>query len=287
MPGTLIGRITDEAPEEAPACRPLPLPLPSDTSGTKLLDAVADADSARRPSIWDQAREWGVMLEFAATHLSKDLVDRWPAGDGHPVLVLPGFLAGQQSTVQMRSLITRLGYDAHDWALGRNYGYREGMDELMQQAVSELRDRHGRSVTLIGWSLGGIYAREIARAVPEHVRQVITMGTPFRGNHRATRAFRLYQLLNRNPMHEDVFSESARISRAAPLPVPTTSIYSRSDGIVAWECCTSLPAPHTENIEVRSTHLGYGFNLETMFVVADRLAQPEGQWHPYQRPVGA
>ncbi len=245
---------------------------------------VPDADTAARPSLWDQLQEWGVTFEFASTHLSKDLVDRWPAGDGHPVLVLPGFLAGQASTGHLRNLLNRLGYDAHDWSLGRNYGFREGMDEKMQALVSELRERHGRSVTLIGWSLGGIYAREIARAVPDHVRQVITMGTPFRGNHRATRAFRLYQLLNRNPMNEDVFSESARISRAAPLPVPTTCIYSRSDGIVAWECCTSLPAPQTQNIEVDSTHLGFGFNLETMYIVATMLAQPEGQWRPYLRP---
>ncbi len=248
---------------------------------------VPDADAAARPSLWDQAQEWGVMFEFAATHLSKGLVDRWPAGDGHPVLVLPGFLAGQMSTDHMRNLLDRLGYDAHDWALGRNYGFKEGMDEKMQALVTELRERHGRPVTLIGWSLGGIYAREIARAVPDHVRQVITLGTPFRGNHRATQAFRLYQLLNRNPLNDDVFSESARISRAAPLPVPTTCIYSRSDGIVAWECCTSVPAPRTENIEVHSTHLGYGFNLETMYIVANRLALPEGQWEPYQRPTSA
>jgi pimeloyl-ACP methyl ester carboxylesterase len=248
---------------------------------------VPDADNARRPSLWDQAQEWGVALEFAATHLSKNLVDRWPVGDGHPVLVLPGFLAGQVSTIHLRNLLNRLGYDAHDWALGRNYGYREDMEEKMHALIADLRERHGRSVSLIGWSLGGIYAREIARAVPDHVRQVITLGSPFRGNHQATRAYRLYQFLNRNPLNEDMMSETARISRAAPLPVPSTSIYSRTDGIVAWECCTSLPAPQTENIEVRSTHLGYGFNLETMFVVADRLALPEGQWRPYRRAVAS
>jgi hypothetical protein len=113
-------------------------------------------------------------------------------------------------------------------------------------------------VSIIGWSAGGIYAREIARVVPQHVRMVITLGSPFRGSHRASHAWRAYALLK------------------------TTCIFSKKDGVVASECCTSLPAPLTENVEVNSTHFGFRHNLETLGVIADRLAQPENRWRPYQ-----
>ena len=139
-------------------------------------------------------------------------------------------------------------------------------------------------MSIIGWSLGGIFAREIARQSPAHVRQVITLGSPFRGNHTASRAWRAYAALNRRHLHLNPMEEAARIARARPLSVPTTCIYSRRDGIVAWECCTSLPTPRTENVEVDSTHLGFGHHRETLYVIADRLAQPEGTWKPFHTP---
>jgi hypothetical protein len=138
-------------------------------------------------------------------------------------------------------------------------------------------------VSLIGWSAGGIYARELARTFPDDVRLVITLGSPFRGNHRATTAWRVWRLMNRGTEATQAVSEAAQLRRAEPLSVPTTCIYSKTDGIVAWQCCTSLPAPQTENIEVDSTHLGYGHNLETLSVIADRLAQSEDSWRPFRR----
>jgi hypothetical protein len=121
----------------------------------------------------------------------------------------------------------------------------------------------------------------MARALPHYTRQVITLGSPFNGHPESTRAWNTYRLLNRGPHHDALFTEEACRQRAAALEVPTTSIFSRSDGIVAWECCLADPAPRTENIEVEATHLGYGHQLETLRVIADRLAQPEGQWAPY------
>ncbi len=135
-------------------------------------------------------------------------------------------------------------------------------------------------MSIIGWSAGGIYAREIARRFPEQTRMVITLGSPFRGNHEATHVWWLYSLVNRGEALQETMSEASRRAREEPLSVPTTCIYSRTDGIVAWECCTSLPAPTTENVEVDSPHTGFGHNLETLYVIADRLALPEGVWTP-------
>jgi hypothetical protein len=223
------------------------------------------------------------VLEYAAARLSGDLVTHWPHGDGHPVLVFPGFLAGPGTTQLLRDFLRRLGYDARDWGLGWNVGYRPHMPERFATLVRDMQQESGgQRVSLVGWSAGGIYAREVARMLPERIRMVITMGSPFRGNHRANHSWRTWELFNNHPDVTEIMSEAARIGRAKPLPVPTTCIYSKHDGVVAWECCTSLPAPRTENVQVRSTHLGYGHNLETLYVVADRLAQPEGRWRPYR-----
>ena len=119
----------------------------------------------------------------------------------------------------------------------------------------ELHDRYERKVSLVGWSAGGIYAREMARALPGHTRSVITLGSPFRGHPASTRAWTMYRIMNRRNL-ERMFTEEALAMRASPLRVPTTCIYSRTDGIVAWQCCVSEPAPQTENIEVHACHLG-------------------------------
>ncbi|MFN8183341.1 MAG: alpha/beta hydrolase [Candidatus Nanopelagicales bacterium] len=241
---------------------------------------VPDAANVRMPAGFLQRAERRMVLEYAVARMSGRLIDRWPRGDGHPVLVLPGFLAGPESTVYLRKFLRRLGYRAYDWRLGRNLGLRPGMEEALKVRVQALSAVHRTRVSLIGWSAGGIYAREVARALPDQTRMVITMGSPFRGNYQVTRAWRLYQLMNRNKFTAELMSDAARREREVPLGVATTCIYSRTDGIVPWQCCTSLPAPQTENVEVRSTHLGYGHNLETLFVIADRLAQPEGAWRP-------
>lgn len=244
--------------------------------------AIPDADNAVRPPRRLGRREWLTALELGAAWLSKPLMDHWPRGDGHAVLVIPGFLAGPASTRFLRGFLSRLGYQPHDWQQGRNLGIRPGMREAAIAQLETLSRQHGGKVSLIGWSAGGIYAREIARERPDLVRQVITLGSPFRGNHKASSSWRLFSLLNRGLAAAALLSDEAKRLRATPLEIPTTCIYSRLDGIVAWECCTSLPAPTTENVEVRSTHLGYGHNLEALFVIADRLALGSSDWRPYR-----
>lgn len=248
----------------------------------ELIQPPYDADNASPPHWRHSQMEWPrTVSEFTATYLSWSLLDHWPHGDGHPVMVLPGFLAGNSTTILLRKILQRLGYVSYDWGQGFNWGLRDGLEERMINALKDVAQRHSTKVSLIGWSLGGVFARELARENPELVRTVITMGSPFRGNHRAHRSWWIYSLINRESHHH--LQEDARRRRAEPLTVPTTCIYSRSDGIVAWECCTSVPAPLTENIEVHSSHLGYGHNLESLYVVADRLAQPQGAWQPYKK----
>ena len=247
-------------------------------------DEVPDAVSAAAPGHLLRALEWRTGLEYLATLSAARRNTDWPRGDGHPVLVLPGFLAGPGSTQLLRNVLRRLGYRVYDWGLGYNMGYRASMTETLPARLRRIRERaDGRRVSLIGWSAGGIYARELARAFPDDVRSVITLGSPFRGNHRASAAWKVWRLVNRGADATEAVSEQALSRRAQPLSIPTTCIYSKTDGIVAWQCCTSLPAPETENVEVHSTHLGYGHNVETLLVIADRLAQPEDRWRPLQR----
>jgi len=200
-------------------------------------------------------------------------------GDGHPVLVLPGLAAGDASTVLMRRFLRSRGFAASGWGQGLNLGLREGVIERTHDRLRELWMKHGRSVSLIGWSLGGLYARELAKQSPELVRLVITLGSPFTGHPRETNAWRLYEFASGHRIGSHDFHGPLR---AAP-PVPTTSIWSPTDGIVSWRCSVETRRDMAENIVVESSHLGLGANPATLYAIADRLAQPEGHWAPFHR----
>lgn len=245
---------------------------------------LPDADNARppRPHLW--MRESLTGLELLHAYASQRRLAQLPAGDGHPVLVLPGFLAGATSTAFLRGFLRSKNYWVYDWGQGRNLGVREGLRGRLDARLQQIHARHGEKISIIGWSAGGIYAREIARAHPDEIRSVITMGTPMRGNPRATSAWLAYSLINRG-RHAVDLTPGVLASRAEPLSVPNTCIYSKNDGIVAWELCTSLPSPTTENVEVSCTHLGFGHHAATLAIVADRLAQPADAWQPLQRPT--
>jgi pimeloyl-ACP methyl ester carboxylesterase len=225
----------------------------------------------------EQARALG---EFAAFRERRRLRKQAPRGDGHPVLVLPGFLAGDYSTRPLRGFLRDLCYDARGWKLGTNLGPNKDIMKRMIARVQSLHERHDRKLSLVGWSLGGIYARELARAMPDKVRCVVTMGSPFR-DISATHATRLIALRpGGRPVHE---SGPIREMLARPIPVPCTSIYSKTDGIVHWQSCLQDESDLAENVEVHCSHTGMGFHPEVLAVVADRLAQPEGQWRPYEK----
>ena len=210
------------------------------------------------------------------------LISRLPRGDGHPVLVLPGLLADDISTRTLRAVLRRLGYDAQGWGLGRNIGPTAACVNGTRDLLTHLSDKHQRPVSLIGWSLGGIFARDLARQSPESVRQVITLGSPFRlarnSQSRATKVFDRFSHLHVE--HRTLPLESESI----PLTVPATSIYSHYDGIVHWQTCLNTPGERCENIAVMASHLGLGHHPASIWAVADRLAQREGAWTPFRAP---
>jgi pimeloyl-ACP methyl ester carboxylesterase len=215
--------------------------------------------------------------EFAATLAAAPWLSRLPAGDGHPVLVFPGLAASDVTTLPLRNFLRDRGYTPHAWQQGFNRGPRDGVVEACLERIRMLADRHRRKVSVVGWSLGGVYARELAKEVPDLVRCVITLGSPFSGHPRATNAWRVFEFLSGKSVHDPELLAGLR----EPPPVPTTSIFSRTDGVVAWQCSLNDDHPHTENIEVHASHIGMGMNPLALYAVADRLAQDPEHWQRF------
>lgn len=235
------------------------------------------------PSAWLLAMEFRAPMEFGSILPAWPLLQRAPRGDGHAVVVFPGLAASDSSTLPLRRYLQTRNFDVHGWHQGINFGPRAGVLQDARAHLMRCHERSGRKLSLVGWSLGGIYARELAKAMPELVRCVITLGTPFAGHHRSTHAWRIYEMTS----GRDIEREAQRFNLPSAPPVPTTSIYSRSDGIVAWQGCIQTPdpaQPQTENIEVVASHIGIGLNPSTWWAVVDRLAQAEGAWKPFVPP---
>ena len=231
------------------------------------------------PSRMLQLLEGRALLELGATLSVWPWLSLAPRGDGHPVLVLPGLIASDLSTRVLRRYLRERGYRVHGWGLGRNRGLRDGVEQRMLERLDGLHGRYGRRVSLVGWSLGGLYARVLAKQRPDLVRGVITLGSPFAGSPRSTNAWKIYEWAS--GQRADDPSAHARL--AGRLQVPTTSIYSRSDGVVAWPASIDQETATSENIEVVASHLGLGVHPAVLYAVADRLAQPEGGWRPFER----
>ena len=223
--------------------------------------------------------------EFGSMMASKPFLNRLQRGDGHPVMVLPGLSATDLSTRPLRSFLKDRGYQSYTWNQGRNLGLREGLLENMLDRVDMITNTHGEKLSLVGWSLGGIFARELAKLRPDLIRNVISLGSPHSGDHKATHAWRFYNLVAGHKVDEDPLGIKALLHKAPN--VPTTSIYTKTDGVVAWENCYQRKpvnpekAKHVENICVHASHMGLGVNPSVMYLLADRLAQREGRWKPF------
>ena len=207
--------------------------------------------------------------------------------DGHPVIIFPGMATGANAVSPLRRYCERLGYAATDWGWGFNTGPQGNADRWMDELVVHVRDMlepFEQTATLIGWSLGGIYAREVAKQLGPKVRQVITLGTPFNASEDHTRVGWIYRLVSGEAIS---YSADLAAKLSTPPTVPTTSIYSRSDGVVAWQTCMHDPKVgelnHVQDIEVNSSHIGLGWNPLALKIIADRLAQPPGQWRKYRQ----
>lgn len=235
-------------------------------------------DDVSPPSPWLLMLEARAPWELAALMAVSPWLKKMPAGDGHPVIVFPGLGASDTSTLAVRQFLQGQGYTAYPWGQGFNLGPRPGVLAGCRSLIEEVHQRHREKASLVGWSLGGIYAREMAKEVPDLVRCVITLGTPFTGHPRATNAWRFYEMVSGHRSHdEELLAEVKR-----PPPVPTTSIFSKTDGIVAWPCSINPPEhAHTENIEVHASHIGMGMNPLALYAIADRLRQDPAKWQRF------
>ncbi len=221
------------------------------------------------PSLLATAREALSGLEFARLMAASPALALQARGSGEPVLVLPGFGASNTSTAPLRSYLTWLGYEVHGWVLGRNTG---NVRQLLPQVVEQVRQIHAQSgspVNIIGWSLGGVIAREVAREHPTTVRQVITMGSPLVGGAKYTSMGGMFE---KRGVDLDVMEATLAARERTPISVPVTSIYSKNDGIVGWQASIDRHNSQVDHVEVHTTHLGLGICPDVFKIIARKLA---------------
>ncbi|MCK5679193.1 alpha/beta fold hydrolase, partial [bacterium] len=210
-------------------------------------------------------------------------------GDGHPVMVLPGFSADDSTTKVLRYFLKKQGYAVQTWGFRRNTGLAGNIEERVAERVKKLAQRSGRKVSLIGHSLGGLISRYVAHDLPDHVRQVITVGSPNgmdpKGSNVSNFLARSYGSANPETIirGSNLHLTKARLARWRNTPaVPLTAIYSRTDGIVHWSSCLdSEDHELSQNVRVPSSHVGMIHHPMTLWVIADRLAQAEDEWQPF------
>lgn len=205
--------------------------------------------------------------------------------DGHPVMILPGFMTTKASTKLLREYVAKLGYPVYDWGMGRNLGKMEYMAALVER-IEKIEKKHKQKVSLIGWSLGGVFAREIAKARPELIRQVITLGSPFQNLTHPNNVAWIYTLISGGKRVED--TDWALLDNMPnPAPVPTTAIYTKEDGIVPWQVCREIEEDEWhQNVQVRGSHFGLGVNTSVFWIIADRLKYDKHNWRHF-RPQNA
>lgn len=172
--------------------------------------------------------------------------------DGPPLMVIPGFLASDRSTLGLQRALAEAGYRVTGWGLGVNRGARP---DILERIAGQV-ERHGRGhpLTLVGWSLGGVFAREVAKRRPDLVARVVTLGSPFSGDPRANNAWRVYELIARHP----VDAPPIDVRPGEKPPVPTLALWSRSDGVVAPACARGGPGESDRQVEVDCSHMGFG-----------------------------
>ena len=218
--------------------------------------------------------------ELSAALAASPLLALESRGDGHPVLVLPGLGGGDVSTLLLRRYLGWLGYAVTGWRLGANMGPTQAVVSGLRDRVEQLSESSGRRVSLVGWSLGGLYAHELARKSPGSVRQVVTLGSPVRMAGRNGRAAsQLFDAMSH--LHVAPSLTARPWAEPGPLRVPATAVYTRTDGVVAWRSCLLNPGRHRESLEVHGSHSGLAHNPTVLHLLADRLAQPEGRWRPF------
>ena len=231
-----------------------------------------------------------IVLELGSSLALAPLLTRLPGGDGHTVMTLPPFLGADGCMAPLRRYLDKLGYRAKSWGLGRNMPRRiSSMEQLMafrretEAAIAEILadevERSGHTVSLVGWSLGGLHAAGLAHRHPDLVRQAITLGTPF-GDFRGIAFYPLMRRIQKVPLSEEAIHEWKAHAFAGELKAPISAIYSLSDGVVNTDIACLPEHELTENIAVLASHVGFPFNPLVRALLAERLAQAPGHWRP-------
>lgn len=243
---------------------------------------VDTALNLKRPSLFWLVTEAGrAVTELGLTYSYQKLNRSKAFGDGHPVLILPGFMATKRSTAVLRSFIAERGYAVYDWGLGRNRGKTEYLDRLLDR-MDEIHHRHRQTISIIGWSLGGVFARQLAKERPAITRQVITLGSPFQDIAQPNNIAWLHTLISGGRTVRDLDPRLIQ-NLPAPAPVPTTAIYSKEDGIVPWQVCMEREEDELhQNIQVHGSHCGLGVNSSVLHVIEDRLCRDKSNWSHFK-----
>ena len=224
-----------------------------------------------------KAPSWRLLLmetrmfpELARTWLSPGALHGLPRGRGQPVMVVPGFGASDFHTGPLRRALKKLGYDVHGWGQGLNTGMNGQVRKALTACVTELQAQTGQKVSLVGWSLGGVFVREMARQMPQQIKQIFTLGSPINITPAANNMLPLFKLMNRGkPVKLDM---EGFLRRAEPPPVPCTALYSKTDGVVAWQTACEREAPNTENVEVSGSHFGMVCSMQVVREISTRLS---------------
>ncbi len=240
------------------------------------------------PHILSSLLEGRAVIEAALLPASLPLLYEAPSGDGHPVLLLPGFMADEKSLIALKVFLKRKGYDVHTWGLGRNVGFRGRHANALPQKIRYLHHVTGRKVSLVGWSLGGVFSLYATHQAPECVRSVITLGSPVsidaRGSQSPATIRALYRLVSHRlgSSAHSMRPQAKMLREQRRVEVPTSCLYSLTDGVVPPQEATIDGDPQLhENIRVPGSHIGLGFNGVVLAIVANRLAEAEGAWKPF------
>jgi pimeloyl-ACP methyl ester carboxylesterase len=248
-----------------------------------------------RPKALHQALEWRAFLELACLPWWTPVLASAPKGDGHPVLLLPGFMGSETTLFALEWYLRSRGYAVETWGLGRNVGFHAKHAQALEQKIRFLHHKSGRKVSLVGWSLGGLFALYGAHQASECVRNVVTLGSPIsvdpEGSASPPLIKAMYRLIAHpmGPVAHTMQPRAKKLRNHEWLPLPLSCLYSLSDGVVPPQEATVHGNPRLhENVRVPGSHIGLGFNPVVLWIVAERLAQPEGQWQPFrpQGPVG-
>ena len=233
--------------------------------------------------LWSLLEAPRALTEASTLIPAQSMLKDLPPGDGHPVMTLPGFLASDRSTRVLRRYIYHWGYDSFRWRQGRNLGpnRQNNLERTLDARLEKIYKETGRKVSLVGWSLGGLYAREMARRNPGLVRSVITLGSPH-GNPKATNAWRIYEALSGISIDDNLIQDRVENLRQPIGDVPVTAIFSKSDAIVHSDIARLPVDTKVENIGISTSHIGMGFNPIVLYLIADRLRQPRDDWTPFE-----